>query len=205
MTTTTIPAPIARMLRSGAYMTLSLAADSMSVAVGSSERPTGHAQADSPEPAPARLERVRALLDALGWQDSDATVTLEVEADLEPHRRALAEAMWLAGRRERLTGEQLGNMMQDPALARLLTDLHAEGQALAVPDPGTERLVVLQLLDGEHSFETLRETLDDIDPDAIRAALANLHAAGVATASGDSRFWASRCAQHMEALHMISV
>jgi hypothetical protein len=95
MPTRSIPAPIARLLRSGAYMTLSLAADSISEAAGSSERATGRAQTDVYEPELDRFDRARALLDLFGWQDADEPVTLHLDPDLEPHRKALLDAMHL--------------------------------------------------------------------------------------------------------------
>jgi hypothetical protein len=86
---TTIAAPIAQLLRSGALISLSRSADDIS-ALASAKARTTH-------PDKYRLplryfEQARALLDALAWHDTERPVTIDTGA----HRRAIQEAARLA-------------------------------------------------------------------------------------------------------------
>jgi hypothetical protein len=69
-------------------------------------------------------------------------------------------------------------------------------------------VVVLQLLrddrpDGWPRAELLRE-LDDVDPDAIRDAVASLAAAGVVILDGE-HIQASPCARRLDALGLVTI
>jgi hypothetical protein len=87
-----IPAGIAPLLRSGALMALSLAADDISTVAGGESRA---ADRDAYTVPLQRFDGARSLLDALGWQD-DAANEEPVCIDLAPHRVAVAEAAALA-------------------------------------------------------------------------------------------------------------
>jgi hypothetical protein len=110
MPTKTIPAPIARLLRSGAYMTLSLAADDISEIAASSERATPQTRTAF-ERQLARFDRARALLDLLGWQDTHRAVTLDAPLDLEPHREEFSEAVALAIEHEQPDDDTKTNLL----------------------------------------------------------------------------------------------
>lgn len=86
-----IPAHIGRLLRSGALMALSLAAQGVEQTASSNERAT---RPEAYEPDLKRFDAARALLDALGWQDTESEDVLTL--DTGPHRPALAEAAQLA-------------------------------------------------------------------------------------------------------------
>lgn len=71
-------------------------------------------------------------------------------------------------------------------------------------DLGTERVVVLQVLDGERSRTELERELHDIDREAISGALSSLEALGVVIVEGE-QVRASPCAQRLDALGLITV
>jgi|HubBroStandDraft_6_1064221.scaffolds.fasta_scaffold76636_2 hypothetical protein len=72
--------------------------------------------------------------------------------------------------------------------------MHDESKQFPDGDPGTERIIVLQLLRKDRSewwprAEVLRK-LDDIDPDAVRGSLGHLERLGLLDRQG-ARFKAS--------------
>jgi hypothetical protein len=73
-------------------------------------------------------------------------------------------------------------------------------------DLGTERLVVLQVLDRAFTRAELARELDDVDPEAISAAVDGLEAAGVVEIDrGQGRVRASPCARRLDALDLICI
>lgn len=70
-------------------------------------------------------------------------------------------------------------------------------------DPGTERLILLELLRGERcTREQLERELYDVDPDAIADALTSLAAIGAANLDGEM-VRASAAIRRLDTLHMI--
>ncbi len=79
--------------------------------------------------------------------------------------------------------------------------MHDESKQFPDGDPGTERIIVLQLLRKDRSewwsrTEVLRK-LHDIDPDAVRGSLAHLERLGLLDRRG-ARFKASDGLRHVD-------
>ncbi len=76
----------------------------------------------------------------------------------------------------------------------------------APPDPYTEHLVVLGVLDqrGPHTRSSLESSLDDIDREIVRDALRELASVGVVVIDGE-RVRASQATGRLDRLHMICI
>jgi hypothetical protein len=83
---TAIPAAAVLRLREALYSQLGKVAEELDQIVVSA----GRAHDDWSEPV-ARFDRTRALLDVLGWNERDPE--LDVEIDLDRHRRVIVEAL----------------------------------------------------------------------------------------------------------------
>jgi 23S rRNA (cytidine1920-2'-O)/16S rRNA (cytidine1409-2'-O)-methyltransferase len=78
---------------------------------------------------------------------------------------------------------------------------HGKDQPSTQADLGTERLVVLQVLDRAFTRTDLERELEDVDPEAISAAVEGLEAAGeVEIDSGHGRMRAAPCARRLDDL-----
>lgn len=80
-----------RLLRTGAYASLGLAADDLSARTSPAERETDPDVYTLPL---QRLDSVRSLLNILGWRRADPE--REIEFEVGRHREALAEAAKIA-------------------------------------------------------------------------------------------------------------
>lgn len=87
----TVPAEMAEHLRSGLHSGIGDAAETIAQVVGE----TGREQHPEWYREPlAHFDRVRALLDLIGWSATDPAV--EVRADLSEHRQAILDALGVA-------------------------------------------------------------------------------------------------------------
>jgi hypothetical protein len=73
---------------------------------------------------------------------------------------------------------------------------------------GTERVVILQLLRGDHTQHwtraELKDELYDVEPEAIDVALEHLEELGVVCGANDEA-WISPCVRHLDDLGMIAL
>jgi hypothetical protein len=209
-TMTTIAAPIAQLLRSGALIRLSRSADDISVLAGANTR-TAHP--DKYRLPLAHFEQARALLDALAWHDSKRPVTLDVDA----HRGAVQEAARLATDHEPIS----------PAASNTLHELafgNVSNLPVVVPlDPRRniqmQRKVLVHLLFGGSDFEQYGQQQEHWSSEEVKQALGSpelvddalvvLVDEGVAVVTGrgepEEDFAASRCTWHLLALALLEV
>ncbi|HEY2768005.1 MAG TPA: hypothetical protein VGI76_07080 [Solirubrobacteraceae bacterium] len=86
--------------------------------------------------------------------------------------------------------------------------MHPESNQVAPGDPGTERIVLLELLRDERSERWTRTELErelyDVDPDAISGSLISLEAVGVVSVNGE-QVQASPAVRRIDALDMICI
>jgi hypothetical protein len=208
--TTTIAAPIAQLLRSGALISLSRSADEISELASANTRT---AQPDKYRLPLRDFEQARALLDALAWHDTERPVTLDTDA----HRRAIQEAKRLATDHEPIS----------PEARDTLRDLDFGDDSnlpVVVPlDPRSnipmQRKVLVHLLFGGSDFEQYGQqqkhwSSEEVkqalgSPELVDDALVVLVDEGVAVVMGrgepDEDFAASRCTRHLLALALLEV
>jgi hypothetical protein len=80
-----------------------------------------------------------------------------------------------------------------------------QAESKQVPDdPGTERLVVLQVLDRDWSPTELLRELHDVDPEAVSGAIRKLDTLGVLVLD-DERVRASPAVMYLDSLGLITV
>jgi hypothetical protein len=75
-------------------------------------------------------------------------------------------------------------------------------------DPGTEAVVLLQLLRDDHeqpwTLAELKDALADVDPTAIAVSIERLHEQGVVRIDG-KHITASPCARHLDDLGFVCI
>jgi len=209
-----IPVDLVRRVRSSAYHLLGLAGQAVGVAgetEGNERHPEwflGHLEA---------LDRMRALLDAIGWMAAVAPVAVQV--DLERHGGTVLETL-------RSEADEDADALKDIEEGRLtdpvkVTEVRERVLALAEYTAIVERelrdgagldglmaTIVVMLLDDERGPWWTRGEVEaelKVEPGRVGRALADLEGAGVVVRDDGGRLRASDAVVRLGVLELISI